>query len=75
MLALVFGEISTKDLIDGIISRLEKFNEDSGLGYKVRASIGSYNGIFDGNFNFEKASKIADEKMYIDKQAGKQPAT
>ncbi len=71
MTALVFGENSTEKIISGITERLEKFNENSCLGYKVRASIGCFTGIFDGNFNFETASKIADEEMYRNKQVNK----
>ncbi len=71
MIALVFGEISAENIISGIVSRLEKFNENSGREYKVKASIGCFKEIFDGNFNFEKAAKIADEEMYKNKNTRK----
>ena len=69
LFSLIIGDCDAESIIQDINRRLSEFNATSHLPFRVSTSCGACTSILDANFEFKKALKLADEKMYIIKNA------
>lgn len=70
-----YSEERIDDLKLRIRSSLEDFNAHSGLPYMVKVSLGAVCEIADSSEKLDRMVKLADEKMYQDKQINKKHST
>ena len=62
--SVIIGECEKDSIIKKIDASLDAYNETSGKDYRVLASYGIYNTVFDEDFNITEALGIADKRMY-----------
>jgi diguanylate cyclase (GGDEF)-like protein len=62
--SVIIGECEKDSIIKKIDASLDAYNETSGKDYRVLASYGIYNTVFDEDFNIAEALGIADKRMY-----------
>ena len=69
LFSVIFGDCDPESIIQDINRRLSEFNDSSRLPFRVSTSCGACTSILDSGFDFKNALKLADEKMYIIKNA------
>ena len=64
LFTVIIGDCDANEIMQNIDEILKKYNEEANLPYPVSTSSGAYTSILTPDYDFLKALKVADEKMY-----------